>query len=476
LEYCICAIICAWNIIANYEVIRILEYNLLKKKLKVTPTQIIVIGFAAIIFIGALLLNLPAASINNQPLGYVNALFTATSAVCVTGFIVVDTGTHWTVFGKVVLLLLVQIGGLGFMTMSTLLALLLGRKITLKERLLIQESLNQFNLEGLVRLTKNIIITTFSIEFIGAILYSFVFIPEYGIKKGIAFGIFHSVSAFCNAGFDLIGEFRSFTPYVNNLIININTMALSIIGGLGFSVWTDIYGAIQNRSFRGITLHSKVVLTTTSILVLAGALFIFLLEFNNPDTIKYMPLSGKVMTSFFYSVAPRTVGFNTLDNALLTTPTKLLAIILMFVGGSPGSTAGGIKTTTAAILVLTVLSVAKGKDDTEVFERHIPKYLVYRAMSVAFMGMGLIVFVTMVLSITENADFMTLLFESASAFTTAGMTLNYTPHMSIPGKFIVTLTMFAGRIGPLTLVLALAQKAVRNKGNVKYPEDRIMVG
>jgi trk system potassium uptake protein len=457
-------------------VINIIEFNVLRKRLKITPTQLIVASFATLIFFGAFLLNLPIASRNGQPVGFINAIFTATSAVCVTGLVVVDTGTHWTAFGQVIIVSLIQIGGLGIMTMSTMLALLVGRRITLRERLLIQESLNQFDLEGLVRLTKNIIITTFAIELLGAIMYSLVFIPEYGINKGIAFGVFHSIAAFCNAGFDIIGDFRSFTPYVNNYIININAMALIVIGGLGFSVWTDIYQIFRDRSLRNITLHSKVVLATTIFLILFGAIFIFVSEFNNPGTIKNLPFSGKVLASFFHSVSPRTAGINTLDMIALTTPTKFMTIILMFIGGSPGSTAGGIKTAKAAILVLTVIAVIKGKEEPEVYERRIPNYLVYRAMAVAAISLGLVVLVTMVLSITENADFMTLLFETTSAFGTVGLTLNYSPNLSWIGKLIISITMFAGRVGPLTLVLAFAQRASGNKGNLKYPEDRIMVG
>ncbi len=456
--------------------IDIIELNVLRKRLKITPTQIIVTGFALLIFFGAFLLNLPVASRDGQPVGFINALFTATSSVCVTGLVVVDTGTHWTVFGQVVIALLIQIGGLGIMTLSTLFALLLGRRITLKERLLIQESLNQFDLEGLVRLTRNIIYATLAIELVGAVMFSLVFVPDYGLKKGIAFGMFHAVTAFCNAGFDLIGEFRSFTPYVNNYIININAMLLIIIGGLGFSVWMDIYHAFKERNLKNISLHSKVVLTTTIFLIATGAVFIFAMEINNPDTIKDLPLSGKILASFFHSVTPRTAGYNTLDMGALTTPTKFMTIILMFIGGSPGSTAGGIKTATAAILALTVIAVVKGKDDPEVFERHFPKYLVYRAMSVALISLCLVVFVTMILSITEDADFMTLLFETTSAFGTVGLTLNYTTNLSWIGKIIISITMFAGRVGPLSLVLAFAKKANRNNGNLKYPEDRIMVG
>jgi len=454
----------------------IIEFSLLRKRIKVTPTQIIVIGFASMILVGTLLLNLPAASGNGQSVGLIDSVFTATSSVCVTGLVVVDTGTHWSVFGQVVILLLIQIGGLGFMTMSTLLALLLGRRITLKERLLIQESLNQFNLEGLVRLTKNIIVTTIIIEFIGAVIFSIVFIQDFGLRKGIAFGVFHAVTAFCNAGFDLMGNFKSFTPYVNNLIININAMLLIIIGGLGFSVWIDIYKAIRDRSLKNVTLHGKVVVSATIILILTAALFIFIMEFYNTETIRELPISGKLLSSFFQAISPRTAGFNTLEMDALTTPTKFMTIILMFIGGSPGSTAGGIKTATAAILFLTVISVVKGKDDTEVFERHIPKYLVYRAMTVAFISLILVVVVTMLLSITEDADFMTLFFESASAFGTVGLTLGCTRDLSTFGKAIIIIAMFAGRVGPLTIALAMSRRAINKKGSVKYPEDRIMVG
>jgi trk system potassium uptake protein TrkH len=253
-------------------------------------------------------------------------------------------------------------------------------------------------------------------------------------------------------------------------------MLLIIIGGLGFSVWIDIYKAIKDRSLKNVTLHGKVVVSTTIILILTGALFIFMMEFYNTETIRELPISGKLLSSFFQAISPRTAGFNTLDMEALTTPTKFITIIFMFIGGSPGSTAGGIKTATAAILFLTVISVVKGKEDPEVFERHLPKYLVYRAMAVAFISLILVVIVTMLLSITEDADFMTLFFESASAFGTVGLTLGCTQDLSTFGKAIIIITMFAGRVGPLTIALALARRAINKKGSVKYPEDRIMVG
>lgn len=458
--------------------------NGLRRRFNISPTQTVVMSFAIIILVGATLLNMPIASNNGQRVGFINALFTATSATCVTGLVVVDTGTYWTTFGKVVIISLIQIGGLGIMTFSTLLALLIGRKITLKERLLIQESFNQFELEGMVRLTKNIIITTFAIEFTGALIFSSVFIPQFGWGKGFAYGLFHAISSFCNAGFDLMGAytgpFTSFTSYVNNPIININAMLLIVIGGLGFSVWIDCLKAFRKRSLSELSLHSKVVLTMTAGLILIGAFFIFLMEINNPSTIKNLPWSGKILASFFHSVSPRTAGYNTLDMGSLTMSTRFLTVILMFIGGSSGSTAGGIKTGTAGILFFTVLSVIRGRESTEVYKKRLPKYLIYRAVSVALVSFLLVVAATMVLSIVEvpynNTDFMTLLFEATSAFGTVGLTLNYSTNLTTAGRIIISLCMFAGRVGPLSLILALAHSANKNKGHIKYPEDRIIVG
>ncbi|MDF2839675.1 MAG: Trk family potassium uptake protein [Clostridia bacterium] len=466
------------------EVFNINTLNELSRKFNISPTRAVVMSFAIIILAGTILLNLPIASKNGESIGFINALFTATSATCVTGLVVVDTGTHWTAFGKVVIITLIQIGGLGIMTFSTMLALLVGRRITLKERMLLQESYNQFDLEGMVRLTKNIIIATFAMELTGALIFSSVFIPQFGWGRGLAYGLWHGISSFCNAGFDLMGEhsgpFSSFTSYVNNPIININAMMLVVIGGLGFSVWIDCYHAFKKRNVHELSLHSKVVLSTTAGLILLGTVFIFLMEVNNSATIGNLPWSGKILASFFQSITPRTVGFNTLDLPSLSLPTKFMTIILMFIGGAPGSTAGGIKITTAGILFFTVFSVVRGRESTELFKRRLPKYLVYRAISVVLISFLLVVVATMVLSIAEtpynNSDFMTLLFEATSAFGTVGLTMNYTPSLTSAGRVIIILCMFAGRVGPLSLVLALAQSANKNRGHIKYPEDRIIVG
>ncbi len=441
---------------------------------KLNPAQVLVLGFAGIILIGAILLNLPMASKSGESVGFINAFFTATSAVCVTGLVVVDTGTYWTVFGKTVILLLIQAGGLGFMTMATMVAFILGKRISLRERLIMQEALNQLNIAGVVRLTRYILYMTFAIEGIGAVLLSFRFIPVYGISKGIAYSIFHSISAFCNAGFDLIGNFRSLTPFVGDTLINFVIWALIIIGGLGFTVIIDI---ITVKKYTKLSLHSKLVLVLTFILILIGFIVVFVLEYNNPNTIGDMSLKDKILGAMFQAITPRTAGFNTLSFNQMKTASIFLIMVLMFIGGSPGSTAGGVKTTTAGILVLAIISITRGKTDTEVFNRRISKEIVDRALAVIGIGMLWVIIVIMILSITEtNHTFLEIFFESISAFGTVGLSLGITPSLSITGKMVIAITMFAGRVGPMTLVLALARQQQKNNGAIRLPEDKIIVG
>lgn len=445
-----------------------------RRRYRLNPAQILVIGFASIILIGSILLNLPIASNNGESVGYINALFTATSAVCVTGLVVVDTGTHWTAFGQTIILLLIQIGGLGFMTMATFIAFILGKRISLRERLIMQEALNQFNISGVVRLTQYILFMTFTIEGIGAFFLSFRFIPIYGVKKGILYSIFHSVSAFCNAGFDLIGNFRSFTPFSNDILINVVVWFLIIIGGLGFTVIIDI---LQIKKFRKLSLHSKLVLTLTSIFILVPFLLIFMLELKNPSTLAGMSSKGKFLSAMFQAITPRTAGFNTLPLDQMATASIFLIIVLMFIGGSPGSTAGGVKTTTAGILILSILSIIRGKQDTEVFNRRIAKEIVDRALAVVGIGMLWVIVVTMILSITEKGHtFLEIFFESMSAFGTVGLSLGITPELSFMGKIVIGVTMFTGRLGPLTIALALARQQQKNQGLVRLPEGKVLVG
>lgn len=437
------------------------------------PAQVLVLGFAAVIFVGGLLLNLPISSIDGQSVGFVNAIFTATSAVCVTGLAVVDTGTHWTLFGKIVIMLLIQIGGLGFMTMATTVSFIMGRKISLKSRLVMQEAFNQSTVSGIVRLTQYVLLVTLTIEGIAALVLMTRFIPLYGWANGIFYGIFHSVSAFCNAGFDLIGGYRNLMPFVTDPIINFTIMALIISGGLGFGVITEVMAV---RKFNKLSLHAKVVLSMTAALIIGGFILILLFEYNNPDTLGPLSWPQKMLAALFQSVTPRTAGFNTIDMAKYSISAQLITIILMFIGGSPGSTAGGIKTTTFGLIIAHVVSVIIGKEDTEVFKKRVSTEAINKALALFSVAMFIVLSVTMILSITETGhSFMDLIFETTSAFATVGLSLSVTPTLSIPGKLIIAFTMFAGRLGPMTLIMALATRQAK-KSKYRYPEGKILVG
>lgn len=437
---------------------------------RLTPVQILVLGFFSVILLGSFLLMLPISSKSRTITPFIDALFTATSAVCVTGLVTLNTAEHWSYFGSTVIMLLIQVGGLGFMSFATLFALLLGKKITLKERLIMQEAMNSFSLQGLVKLSKYILIFTFSVEGVGALFLATKFIPEYGLWKGMYFSIFHSISAFCNAGFDLIGN--SLVPYANNTVIILTISALIIIGGLGFAVWAEIY---NYKGVKKLSVHSKLVITMTLILLIGGWFFMFILEASNPETLRSMSVKGKLLNSLFASVSPRTAGFNSISTSGMTLGGITLTMILMFIGGSPGGTAGGIKTTTTGILLMTVICIIKNKEDTTVFGRRITKGLVYKAFAISTIAMGVVIIDTILLSITENgASLEYILYEVVSAFGTVGLTLGLTSKLTAMGKIIIALTMYIGRVGPLTLFLALSSK---KKGNsIKYPEGKILVG
>ena len=449
--------------------------KLLKRKNNYTPVQILSMGFAVVIFIGAVLLSLPIASQSGKVTPFIDCIFTSTSAVCVTGLVTVDTGTYWTYFGKTVIITLIQIGGLGFMSVATLVFFILGKRITLKERLVMQEAMNVNSLQGLVKMIRYVLIFTFSVEAMGAVLLSTQFIPDFGIRKGIYYSVFHSVSAFCNAGFDLMGEFRSVTAYADNTVVILTIAALIAIGGLGFFVWVEIY---NYNGVKRLSLHSRVVIYTTLALILGGAILMFIFEMNNPDTMQGMSPKGKILNSIFASVSPRTAGFNSIPLDKMTTAGIFLTIILMFIGGSPGSTAGGLKTTTAVLLFMTVVSVVRGREETEILERRISKELVYRAFAIAVISMALVITVTMILSITEqpNIPFEYFLYEATSAFATVGLTLGLTTKLTVVGKIVITLTMYAGRVGLLTIILALAKNKNSKSGTIRYPEDKILIG
>ena len=436
-----------------------------------TPSRILVLGFALLILFGAILLTLPQATRDGLGLPFLNAAFTATSAVCVTGLVVVDTGTTFSLFGQGVILFLIQVGGLGFMTFATLFAMILGKKITLKERLLLQEALNQVSVEGIVRLTKSVLKISFAIESIGALVLTLRWYSDFGWSKALYYGVFHSVSAFNNAGFDLMGDFSSLTAFVGDPIINITIMLLIICGGLGFIVLADLLG--HRKKFR---LHTKIVLQVSGVLIILGAVFIFIMEYANPNTLGPLPLGTKVLAAFFQSVSPRTAGFNTINIAGMYDTTLLSMIVLMFIGASPGGTGGGIKTTTFIAIVLSVLSTYRSDPHVVLEGRTLPKDVIQKAWAITTSATFLIFLILSILSHTENSDLLTVLFEVTSAFGTVGLSLGFSPTLSIVGKMAIILTMFTGRVGPLTLAFVLSQKKNKQAPHVKYPDERILIG
>lgn len=450
-----------------------INYLMRKNIRALHPSRILVIGFAMTIMVGAILLNLPISSQSGESVGFVNSLFISTPAVCVTGLVVVDTATQWTYFGQVIILLLIQIGGLGFMTMGTLFALILGRKITLKERLIIQQSLNQFKIAGLVKLTRYILMMAFTIEGIGAIILSTRFIPMYGVVKGIWFSIFHSISAFCNAGFDLIGNFRSLTPFVKEPIISLTVAFLIILGGLGFVVILELF---QKRMLKRLSLHVKIVLTMTASLLSIGFVLFLVFEYKNTETLGQLSFLQKSVAAFFQSVTPRTAGFNTIPIDKLSVASVFLTIILMFIGGASGGTAGGVKITTVGVLISSMHSVIVGNPDAEAFKRRIPRSVIDKAMTIVGLSLLIVVIVTMVLSVSETKhSFIELFFETVSAFGTVGLSMGITPSLTIVGKLIITLLMFFGRVGPLTIFMALSSSN-KQRTNFRYPEEKLIVG
>ncbi|MEC0129436.1 MULTISPECIES: TrkH family potassium uptake protein [Paenibacillus] len=441
------------------------------KFLKLSPPQILVLGFASIILIGALLLMLPISSTSGNSVEFIDALFTSTSATCVTGLVVLDTGTSFTIFGKTVIMILIQIGGLGFMTMATLFSLVLKRKISLRDRLILQEAMNQGSMEGIVRLIRRVLIYSLVIEGCAALLLSIRWAFDMPLGKAIYYGIFHAVSMFNNAGFDIFGDFRSLTDYVYDPLVNIIVMFLIVSGGIGFIVMSDL---VEFRVTRRLSLHSKVVLSTSTGLILIGALVIFIFEFTNTRTLGSLNFGGKILSAFFQSVSPRTAGANTVDIAGLRQATQFFIVILMFIGASPGSTGGGIKTTTFTMMIGAVIAMLRGREDVVLFRYRLAQERIYKALTITLLALLLIASVSMILSTTEDSNFLAILFETTSAFATVGLTMGLTPELSAIGKILLCLTMFAGRLGPLTLAYALGPK--QGKPLYKYPEGKIIIG
>lgn len=451
-----------------------IKLTFIRKKinaLELNPPRVLALGFAGLIILGGILLNLPIATKSGESIGFLDALFTSASSVCVTGLVVVNTGEFWSLFGQIVIICLIQMGGLGFMTMATLVALILGKKITLKERLIIKEQFNQETMSGLVRLTKYIILSTFAIEGIGAILLSTRFIPKYGFIKGVWFSIFHAISAFCNAGFDITGN--SMVPFVGDIVVNLTICLLIIIGGLGFSVYIDVS---RNKKFNRFTLHTKLVLVITLILIVISTIIVYLIEWDNAGTLYNLSIKDRTLASFFQAVVPRTAGFNSVDIGKLKDTTVFITIILMFIGGSPISTAGGIKTTTFGAIVLTTISVIKGDRDVVVFKKRISQEIINRSLAILSVGICLVTVVSLILTISEEATFLDLLFETTSAFGTVGLTRGVTPSLSKFGRVLIILTMYSGRVGPLTMAFAFAKKQKSKLNNYRYSEGNLFVG
>ena len=436
-----------------------------------SPAQVLIFTFAFLIICGSVLLSLPIAS-REEPLGYLDALFTATSAVCVTGLVVVDTVTQFTAFGQVVIITLIQFGGLGLMTMATMMAVMLGRRISFRNRLIMQEALNQFSLEGMVRLTKAVGMLTFLLEGLGAIILTVRFLPDFGWPTALWYGVFHSISAFCNAGFDLMGGFRNLAPYLTDWTVNLVVMTLIISGGLGFSVLAEVWQRRFGKEKRRLSLHARLVLLITAILIIVGTSFILIVEWNK--ALGGLSVEHKVLAAMFQAVSPRTAGFSTLPLDSLHSATVLMMIVLMFIGASPGSTGGGVKTTTFGALMALVVSSVRGHDEVRLFGRHLPDDIVKRAVAIITISITLVLTVTMIISLSDGLPFLSVLFEATSAFGTVGLSLGIT-HMLTPlARVVIIFTMFAGRVGPLSLALALAYDRVNAR--IRYPEERIIVG
>lgn len=434
-----------------------------------SPARFLVLGYLILIILGTILLSLPWATVANQGLSTIDALFTATSATAVTGLIVVNTAHDLSLFGQLVVLVLIQIGGLGLMTSSTLVVLLLGRKISFKERIIVKEEINHFDFSGLLRVVKYIISLTLGIELLGAVLLFFRFNSLFSVGKAIYFAIFHAISAFCNAGFDLFGT--SLEGFVTDPYTNLVITTLFIIGGIGFAVLADIY---HKREFSPLTLHSKLVLLLTVILIGVGVCGIFLLEFANPKTLGDLSVGNKLVAAYFQGVTPRTAGFNTVPIGNLTAGSLFLVIILMIIGASPGSTGGGLKTTTVGVLLLTTYSLVRGKKTPQLFGRTILQSTIYKALAVTLSGLLFVVLASLVLTVTETASFIRIFFEAISAFGTVGLSTGITSSLTVIGKLVVVVLMFIGRVGPLTLAVALGEKVETDK--VKYPAEEILIG
>ncbi len=449
-----------------------------------TASGIMITGFAAAILIGGFLLALPVCNADGRWLSFLDALFTACSAVCVTGLVTVVPAAQFTLAGKLILLFLIQLGGLGIIAFTMSAFLILHRQITIRSRVVIQESYNLNTLSGLVALLIYVIKGTFVVEGIGAVLYAFQFIPQYGFFRGIWYSVFHAVSAFCNAGIDILGD-SSLQVYQTNLLVNFTTIFLIIFSGIGFIVWQDLTLAIKRiirkefslrRAVEKTKLQTKLAVVMTVILIAGGTLGFFFLEFSNPQTLGRLSFGEKWMAALFQSVTTRTAGFFTIPQNLFREESKLFACVLMFIGGSPGGTAGGVKTTTIAILLLTCWSVLKGSEDTECFRRKILSTNVRTGFAVFTVAFLAVIVGTTAIESIQQTSLSDALYEVVSAVGTVGLSTGLTPSLKPAGKLLIIVLMYMGRIGPVTLALAFASKIGKRKNRRKLPQERVMVG
>lgn len=448
--------------------------DVIQKKLHFSSPQMIIFGFILVNLMGCLLLMLPSSTVEKVGTSFSDALFTSTSAICVTGLVIHDTASYWSMQGQLIIMVLIQIGGMGVITAASAIAILSGKKIGLMQRSTMQESISATQVGGIVRLTGFILRAMLAIELLGAIFMAPVFCEEFGMKKGVWYAVFHSVSAFCNAGFDLMGvnqPFSSLTGFNGNTTINLAIMALIVIGGIGFLTWDDIWH--HRLHFHKYRLQSKVILTVTILLILLPALYFYFYEFGRAE---WTDLSEKerILASAFQSVTPRTAGFNTVDLNRMSEPSQLIMILLMLIGGSPGSTAGGFKTTTLAVLLLTSFAVFFRKEDVQCFGRRIPSETVKNAATILFLYMSLFLLGGVVISCVDQVPLMGALFETSSAIGTVGLSLGLTPQLSLFSHMLLILLMFWGRVGGLTLIFAVVSGHRFTKS--KLPQEKITIG
>ena len=451
---------------------------MLKKK-SLSTTQIILLSFLIAILVGSALLSLPISSATGEAVPYIDALFTATTSTCVTGLVTLPTVSTWSVFGQIVILILIQIGGLGIITIMTGLMMLINRKLGIGDRLLLQDAFNLNTMSGLIKFVRNVLFGTLIVEGIGALLYMFVFVPDFG-ARGIWISVFTSVSAFCNAGIDIMAE-NSLCNYATNPLINIVTSLLIILGGLGYIVWWDVLRVLKTRSpknrkvFRHLTLHSKIAITATLVLIFLGAALIFSFEYSNPLTIGNMSLFEKIEVSLFQSVTTRTAGFASIPQENLTNASSLVSILLMLIGGSPVGTAGGMKTVTIAVLFCSAVATIRGKDHTSIFGRSISSESIRKAVAVSVSFLSIFVISTMALLASNDGSMLDIIYETVSATATVGLSRNFTAGLNLFGKIIIIFTMYFGRVGPISLAIALGSKS-EGQNLISEPTEEISIG